>query len=116
MMELIDELAINGHRITEFTLSSDTFDREIQRKLQFSVPNLEFLRLKPDDKDSGSIQPSLFGGQIPNLKCLDLTGIYSWPSGLFNNLKEITLYPTQFRLVKESCFLICSGKAQGCTR
>lgn len=107
MEELMDQLALNGQRIKEFTINADKIHPDLQRKLQFSVPNLESFRFRPHSYalSMEAIHPSLFGGQIPNLKSLDMTGISSWPSGLFKNLTEIALCINPSHPIGEVAFL-----------
>jgi len=107
---LLSEISKNIARIKSLHLHATS--PKTLRNLSVPAPKLETLNIL------AAGQPTelglLFGGNLPALRSLTLTGLPSWPLGLFSNLKDLRLVlPPSHPTVRVSSLIDVMSRSPG---
>jgi len=99
---LFSEISKNMDRIK--SLHFDTTSPGTLHNFYAPAPRLEALRIVVAERPTEL--GFLFGGELPALRSLALTGLPSWPLGFFSNLKDLCLVlPSSHPIVRVSSLL-----------
>ncbi|KAF9073190.1 hypothetical protein BDP27DRAFT_315320 [Rhodocollybia butyracea] len=98
-------------RFKEFHLVADLWEEDpfhtpIYSLLSSAAPNLLSLTLRTDGKDVlGGVLPSVFDGDMPQLREVTLEHFTSWPPSYFHNLTALSLSDQAFNRPTTLAFL-----------